>query len=377
MSDVTVLANFWKSSGITVLTGGQVLMIAIGFFLVFIAVIKKLQAQILIPLALGIILANVPISFISGPTGFLGSLYSFGIVKEFFLIFFFIGLGAMADFGPLIANPKTGLLGLASQVGIFVTFIITLLLANTFGFSLKGAAVVGILGAADGATAMFLSSKLSPEIFGAVVVTAYFYIAVLPVLQPPIMRMLVTEEERKIRMQSLKGVSRTAKLVTASLVLILCIIFVPSVSPLVGAFVFGNILKESRVADKLTKAARDELLDITTIFLGLTAGSMLSASSFLKLETLGIVILGFLAVITGTFTGVLLAKIMNKLSKEPVNPLIGAAGVSALPVASRVVYTEGARYDAKNQLLLHAMGPNVAGLIASLITAGIFLSILG
>ena len=352
-------------------------MIAIGFFLVFIAVIRKFQAQVLIPLALGIILANVPISFISGPNGILKSLYSFGIVKEFFLIFFFIGLGAMADFGPLIARPKTGLLGLASQVGIFVTFILALLFANTFGFSLKGSAVIGIIGAADGVTAMFLSSKLSPEIFGAVVVTAYFYIAVLPVLQPPIMRMLVTEEERKIRMQELDEVSRVKKLVTASLVLILCIIFVPVVSPLVGAFVFGNILKESRVADRLAKAARDELLDITTIFLGLTAGSMLSASSFLRVQTLGIVILGFIAVITGTFTGVLLAKIMNKLSKEPVNPLIGAAGVSALPVSARVVYTEGAKYDAKNQLLLHAMGANVAGLMASLITAGIFLSILG
>ena len=377
MTYIDALTNFWRSSGFTVLDGGQTVMIIIAFFLVFIAVRRKLQAQILIPIALGIILANIPINFISGPGGFLSGLYSFGIDNEFLLIFFFIGLGAMADFGPLIARPKTGLLGIASQAGIFIAFMGALLLAKPFNFSLADAASIGILGAADGVTSIFITSKLSPAIFGVVVITAYFYAAILPVLQPPIMRMLVSEKERKIRMNELRGVSRAEKLVVASAVLVLCIIFVPGVSPLIGAFVFGNLLKESRVADRLSKAARDELLDITTIFLGLTVGSMLSAADFLKWETLGIILLGFIAVITGTITGVLSAKLMNKLSREPVNPLIGSAGVSALPVASRVVYTEGARYDSGNQLLLHAMGPNVAGLLASLIIAGVFLSILG
>ncbi len=285
----------------------------------------------------------------------------------------------MTDFGPLIANPKTALLGGAAQLGIFGTLLGALALSQYvpgINFSIKDAASIGIIGGADGPTAIFLSSRLSPQLLGAIAVAAYSYMALVPIIQPPIMRLLTTEKEKMIEMVQLRHVSKREKIFFPLLVLLLCALFLPDAAPLMGALCFGNLIKETGVVDRLSKTATNELINITTIFLGLTVGSKLSADKFLRGETLGILLLGLIAFSVGTAGGVILAKIMNKFSKTPINPLIGAAGVSAVPMAARVVNKVGQEYNPNNFLLMHAMGPNVSGVIGSAVAAGVLLALL-
>ena len=288
-----------------------------------------------------------------------------------------MGVGALTDFGPLLANPKTALLGAAAQFGIFTTLIGAVALGGLswLDFSLKDAAAIGIIGGADGPTAIFLASKLSPRLLGAIAVAAYSYMALVPIIQPPIMKLLTSRKERSIKMEQLRYVSKAEKILFPLVVLAICILLLPSATPLIGALMFGNLIRECGVADRLSKAAQNELMNIVTIFLGLAVGSKLSAEAFLTLETLGILLLGLIAFAIGTTTGILLAKLMNVSSRKKINPLIGAAGVSAVPMAARVANKVGQQANPSNYLLMHAMGPNVAGVIGSAVAAGVLLAI--
>jgi oxaloacetate decarboxylase beta subunit len=292
-----------------------------------------------------------------------------------------MGVGAMTDFGPLIANPKTALLGAAAQFGIFIALLGALALTHWTGglvnFSLQDAASIGIIGGADGPTAIFLSSRLSPNLLGAIAVAAYSYMALVPIIQPPIMKLFTTEEERRIEMKQLRHVTKTEKIVFPLMVLILCILLLPSATPLIGMLMLGNLMKESGVVDRLSDTAQNALINIVTIMLGLAVGSKLAADKFLNANTLGILALGLAAFCIGTASGVLLAKLMNKCSKEQINPLIGSAGVSAVPMAARVSNKVGLEANPHNFLLMHAMGPNVAGVIGSAVAAGILLALCG
>lgn len=373
------ITNLLNSTGIANITWGQAIMICVGLLLLFLAIKKEFEPLLLIPIGFGGILANIPVAEIAGPTGFLGQIYNVGINSGVFPLIIFIGVGAMTDFGPLIANPKTALLGGAAQLGIFGTLLGALALSQYvpgINFSIKDAASIGIIGGADGPTAIFLSSRLSPQLLGAIAVAAYSYMALVPIIQPPIMRLLTTEKEKMIEMVQLRHVSKREKIFFPLLVLLLCALFLPDAAPLMGALCFGNLIKETGVVDRLSKTATNELINITTIFLGLTVGSKLSADKFLRGETLGILLLGLIAFSIGTAGGVILAKIMNKFSKTPINPLIGAAGVSAVPMAARVVNKVGQEYNPNNFLLMHAMGPNVSGVIGSAVAAGVLLALL-
>ena len=290
-----------------------------------------------------------------------------------------MGVGAMTDFGALIANPKTLLLGAAAQFGIFATLFGAIALNYVPGieFTLKDASAIAIIGGADGPTAIFLASKLAPELLGAIAVAAYSYMALVPIIQPPIMKALTTEDERKIEMKQLRPVTKIEKIIFPLGVLIMTIFFLPSATPLVGMFCLGNLMRESGVVDRLSSTAQNELINITTIFLGLGVGSKLSADAFLNVETLGILALGAVAFSIGTASGVLMAKTMNKISKDPINPLIGAAGVSAVPMAARVANKVGLQANPHNFLLMHAMGPNVAGVLGSAVAAGVLLALVG
>ena len=325
----------------------------------------------LVPIAFGGILANIPVCEIAGPHGFLGIIYNCGIESGLFPLFIFMGVGAMTDFGPLLANPKTALLGGAAQFGIFSTLLLALLL----GFTLPQAASIGIIGGADGPTSIFVTSRLAPDLLGAIAVAAYSYMALVPIIQPPIMKALTTKKERLIEMTQLREVSQREKIVFPLLVLGLCIIFLPDACPLIGALAFGNLCKESGVVERLSKTLQNEFINIVTILLGLSVGSKLQACKFLTVQTLYILILGLLAFSFATAMGVIFGKIMNKCSKTPINPLIGAAGVSAVPMAARVVNKVGLEYNQNNYLLMHAMGPNVAGVIGSAVAAGVLLAI--
>ena len=301
-----------------------------------------------------------------------------GVANGLFPLLIFMGVGAMTDFSPLIARPKLALLGAAAQFGIFSTLLGALFLSQSFDaiqFSLKEAAAIGIIGGADGPTAIFLASKLAPDLLGAIAVAAYSYMALVPIIQPPIMRALTTPEERTIKMSQLRVVSRRERVVFVMLVLGICTLLLPSATPLIGALMFGNLLRVAGVVDRLSSAAQNELINIVTIFLGLAVGSKLAAHTFLTIETIGILLLGLVAFAVGTATGVLLAKLMNKLSRDPINPLIGAAGVSAVPMAARVVNQVGQEYRQDNTLLMHAMGPNVSGVIGSAVAAGVLLAL--
>ena len=323
-------------------------------------------------------MANIPIAEIAGPNGFLGILYSLGVQNGLFPIIIFMGVGAMTDFGPLIANPKTALLGAAAQFGIFGSLVGAVVLTQTtsiIDFSLQDSAAISIIGGADGPTAIFIASRLAPELLGAIAVAAYSYMALVPIIQPPIMRALTTEKERKIKMIQLRKVHKLEKIFFPITLLILCILVLPDATPLVGALCFGNFLKESGVVDRLSDTMQNSLINIVTIFLGLAVGSKLAAEKFLVPETLGIIVIGLVAFSVGTATGVLMGKLMNKLSKDPINPLIGAAGVSAVPMAARVVSKVGTQEDSSNILLMHAMGPNVSGVIGSAVAAGVLISI--
>jgi len=350
---------------------GRIIMILIVFILFYLAIAKNFEPLLLIPIAFGGFLANIPLAGIGGEHGMLGIIYNMGIANEFFPLLIFMGVGAMTDFGPLLANPKTAILGGAAQFGIFGSLIG----AVAIGFSLKDASAISIIGGADGPTSIFIANRLAPDMLGAIAVAAYSYMALVPVIQPPIMKLLTTKEERQIVMKTGRKVHRLEKLFFPILVLLLTIMILPESAPLIGAFTFGNFAKESGVVDRLSNEMQNSLINIVTIFLGLGVGSKLAADKFLVLETMGIMIIGLLAFSAGTAVGVLMAKAMNKFSKEPINPLIGAAGVSAVPMSARVVSKVGSDSKPGNILLMHAMGPNVAGVIGSAVAAGVLLSI--
>lgn len=358
---------------------GQFLMLAVGCGLLFLGIVKKFEPLLLIPIGFGCLLANSPLSGISEPGGFLYQIFKGGIDTAIFPLIIFMGVGALTDFGPLLAHPKTALLGGAAQFGIFSTLLGALWLNGKFGieFSLQDAAAIGIIGGADGPTAIFLSSKLAPDLLGSIAVAAYSYMALVPILQPPIMHLFTTKAEREIVMQQLRPVSKSQKILFPIVVLFLCILILPSSVPLVGMLMFGNLLRECGVVQRLSNAAQNEIINIATIFLGLGVGSKLSASGFLNVETLGILVLGAVAFCIGTAAGVLMAKLMNLIFKQKINPLIGAAGVSAVPMAARVANKVGQDANPNNFLLMHAMGPNVSGVIGSAVAAGVLLTLLG
>jgi len=350
---------------------GRIIMIIIVFILFYLAIAKGFEPLLLIPIAFGGLLANIPLAHMTGPHGMLGVIYNMGIANEFFPLLIFMGVGAMTDFGPLLANPKTALLGGAAQFGIFGSLVGAVVL----GFDLQSASAISIIGGADGPTSIFIANRLAPDMLGAIAVAAYSYMALVPVIQPPIMRALTTKEERQIKMGVQRKVHRLEKLLFPIVVLMLSIMILPESTPLIGAFAFGNFVKESGVVERLNDTMQNALINTVTIFLGLGVGSKLAADKFLVLESLGIMIIGLVAFAAGTAAGVLMGKIMNKFSKEPINPLIGAAGVSAVPMAARVVSRVGAEERPGNILLMHAMGPNVAGVIGSAVAAGVLLSI--
>lgn len=357
---------------------GRIIMFFICFLLFYLAIKRGFEPLLLIPIGFGGLLANIPIADIAGPDGFLGIIYSFGIQTGLFPLIIFMGVGAMTDFGPLLANPKTAMLGGAAQFGIFATLIGALALSQyteIFNFSLADAAAIGIIGGADGPTAIFLASRLAPDLLGAIAVAAYSYMALVPIIQPPIMRALTTKDERKIRMVQLREVSKREKIMFPITLLMLCVIILPDATPLIGALAFGNLIRECGVVARLSDTLQNALINIVTIFLGLSVGSKLAAEKFLVPNTLGILLLGLIAFAIGTASGVIMAKIMNKFSKDKINPLIGAAGVSAVPMAARVVNKEGVKEDCNNILLMHAMGPNVSGVVGSAVAAGVLLSI--
>jgi oxaloacetate decarboxylase beta subunit len=370
------LISLWESTGLYNFTGPQAIMMLVGFLLLFLAIKKGFEPLLLLPIGFGAILSNIPIAGIAEPGGILYYLYT-GIKTGVFPLIIFMGVGAMTDFGPMLANPKTLFLGAAAQFGIFATLLGALALNAIpgFEFSLQDAAAIAIIGGADGPTAIYVASKLAPDLLGPIAVAAYSYMALVPLIQPPIMRALTTEKERKIEMQQLRVVSNVEKIIFPLMLLILCALLIPSAAPLVGMFCLGNLMNACGVVERLSKTAQNELINIVTIFLGLAVGSKLSAEAFLKAETLGILALGAVAFCIGTACGVLMAKVMNKFSDAPINPLIGAAGVSAVPMAARVANKVGLESNPHNFLLMHAMGPNVAGVIGSAVAAGILLSL--
>ncbi|MDN7123873.1 sodium ion-translocating decarboxylase subunit beta [Pseudidiomarina terrestris] len=373
------LLTLWDSTALSAFTWGQAAMMFVGALLLYLAISRKFEPLLLLPIGFGAILANIPLAGFTEPGGILYYIYVVGIDTGVFPLLIFMGVGAMTDFGPLLANPRTLLLGAAAQFGIFATLFgaIALNAVPGFDFSLQDASAIAIIGGADGPTAIFLASKLSPDLLGAIAVAAYSYMALVPIIQPPIMRLLTTKEERAVKMEQLRQIGRREKILFPLAVLFLTLLFLPTATPLVGMFCLGNLMREAGVVERLSKTAQNELINIVTIFLGLAVGSKLSASEFLTLETLGILGLGAVAFSIGTASGVLMAKLMAKLSTAPINPLIGAAGVSAVPMAARVVNKVGLEANQNNFLLMHAMGPNVAGVLGSAVAAGILLALVG
>lgn len=386
--------NLWTTTGIYNFTAGQAIMIVVCLFILWLGIVKQFEPLLLIPIGFGGLLSNIPVAAIAslstmavgdGGTvhtvfgGFLGQIYGFGIESGLFPLLIFLGVGAMTDFGPLIANPRTALLGAAAQFGIFFTIFGALLIGKFIPgltFSIKEAASIGIIGGADGPTAIFLTSRLAPDLLGAIAVAAYSYMALVPIIQPPIMKLLTTDSEKRIEMQQLRHVSKREKILFPLTVLLLCILLIPDATPLMGMLMFGNLLRECGVTERLSKTSQNELINIVTIMLGLAVGSKLAAEKFLQFKTIAILCLGLAAFCVGTASGVLLAKFMNIFSKNKINPLIGSAGVSAVPMAARVSNKVGQEYNQDNYLLMHAMGPNVAGVIGSAVVAGILLSML-
>ncbi|MDR2905134.1 MAG: sodium ion-translocating decarboxylase subunit beta [Helicobacteraceae bacterium] len=356
---------------------GRVIMFILCFILFYLAIAKQYEPLLLLPIAFGGFLANVPIADIAGPDGLLGVLYSMGIETGLFPLLIFMGVGAMTDFGPLLANPKMAILGGAAQFGIFGTLVLAVALAKTglFDFSLQDAAAISIIGGADGPTSIYVARHLAPDLLGAIAVAAYSYMALVPLIQPPIMRALTTEEERKIKMSQLREVSKVEKILFPVSLVTLCALVLPDAAPLIGALCFGNLARECGVVERINDTLQNSLINIVTIFLGLSVGSKLAADKFLVPETLGIVVLGLIAFSFGTAAGVIMAKTMNKFSKDPINPLIGSAGVSAVPMAARVSQKEAQKANPHNFVLMHAMGPNVSGVIGSAVAAGVLLSL--
>jgi len=379
MDILSGLENILQSTGIAHLTWGQLVMIAVSGLLIWLAIHKEYEPSLLLPIGFAGILVNIPLAGMGGVEGILGLIYAVGIQSGVFPLLIFLSIGAMTDFGPMLAHPKTLLLGAAAQLGIFATLLGALALGRYAGLELglRDAAAIGIIGGADGPTAIFLASRLSPRFLGAIAVAAYSYMAMVPLIQPPIMRALTTRRERAIVMRQLREVSRLERILFPFLVTGMCALLLPAAIPLVGMFMLGNVLRESGVVERLSRGAQNELINIVTVFLGLGVGSRLSADLFLRVETLVILALGFVAFSIGTAGGVLMGKLMSRFSREPVNPLIGAAGVSAVPMAARVVHRVGLETDPNNMLLMHAMGPNVAGVLGSAVVAGVLLALLG
>lgn len=375
-----------QAGGFSLLTWQMCFMWVIVAALLYMGIGRQYEPLLLVPIAMGALLANLPIEHIilkepvyeAGHLIEVGGLFYYiqqGVKLELFPPIIFLGVGALTDFGPLIANPKTLLLGAAAQFGIFATFLGA---ASSGLFGLTEAAAIGIIGGADGPTSIFVANKLAPDLMGAIAVAAYSYMALVPVIQPPIMRLLTTEKERCIRMKSLRQVGRLEKLVFALVVMVFCLVCVPDAAPLISMLFIGNILRECGVTERLVKAAQNEIINIVTIFLGLTVGLKMSSSNFLDAKTMGILVLGIFAFGIATASGVFMAKLMNLVWREnKINPLIGSAGVSAVPMAARVSHVEGQKADKSNFLLMHAMGPNVAGVIGSALAAGYFISSMG
>jgi len=375
----STLKTIWLTTGFANFGVGELFMIAIGCVLLYLAIVKKFEPLLLVPIGFGAILSNIPVADMAGPQGLLGYIYHVGIETGVFPMLIFLGLGALTDFGALIANPKTLLLGAAAQFGIFLTLMGALALnfLPGFDFTLQDAAAIGIIGGADGPTAIFLASRLSPELLGAIAVAAYSYMALVPIIQPPIMKALTTRTERQVVMEQLRPVSQLEKILFPLVILLVTALFLPAAMPLIGMLTFGNLLRECGVVERLNKTAQNELINLVTIFLGLAVGSKLQADTFLNVQTLGILALGAFAFSVGTASGLIMGKIMYRMTGGKVNPLIGAAGVSAVPMAARVVNRVGLQANPNNFLLMHAMGPNVAGVIGSAVAAGLLLALLG
>jgi oxaloacetate decarboxylase beta subunit len=372
------LLNLWQSTGIYQLEAGQALMIVLCLGLIFLAIRKGFEPLLLIPIGFGGLLANIPAAGMAETGGILALLYDVGLPTSVFPLLIFMGVGAMTDFGPMLANPKTLLLGAAAQFGIFGTLLgalaIGLLGIPGLEFTLKEAASIAIIGGADGPTSIYVTSRLAPDLLGPIAVAAYSYMALVPLIQPPIMRALTTPAERSIVMTQLRHVGQAEKIIFPLVLCLLIGLLLPDAAPLVGMFAFGNLMRESGVVERLADTSRNALINIVTIGLGLTVGSKLSAESFLHMKTLGILLLGMVAFSAGTAMGIIMAKIMNKFSTIKINPLIGSAGVSAVPMAARVSNKVGLEANPQNFLLMHAMGPNVAGVIGSAVAAGVLLS---
>lgn len=388
-----VLKGFWASTGFATISGGQAIMLLISFILLYLAIKKEFEPLLLIPIAFGMLLANLPeaglmaepiVEIVRHPEtgelvsqtkelgGLLYYLYQ-GVKLGIYPPLIFLGVGAMTDFGPLIANPKSILLGAAAQFGIFFTFVGAIAL----GFTGPEAASIGIIGGADGPTALYLTSKLAPELLGPIAVAAYSYMALVPIIQPPIMKALTTKEERSIVMEQLRVVSKKEKIIFPIMITVIVTLLLPSAGPLVGMLMLGNLIRESGVVDRLSKTVQNELINIVTIFLGTTVGATANAETFLSPSTIKIIVLGLIAFAVGTASGVLFGKLMCKITGGKVNPLIGSAGVSAVPMAARVSQKVGQEANPRNFLLMHAMGPNVAGVIGSAIAAGLLLMFFG
>jgi len=368
----------WNNTGLYQMLWGQGLMLLVGILLIYLAIVKKFEPLLLLPIGFGAILSNIPGANLAVDGGILHLFYMVGIESGAFPLIIFMGVGALTDFGPLLANPKTLILGAAAQFGIFATLLgaVGLSALGVFDFTLKQAAAIGIIGGADGPTSIYVASILAPELLGAIAVASYSYMALVPLIQPPIMRAMTTEKERQIKMVQLREVSQTEKIIFPIILLLLVALLLPAAAPLLGMFAFGNLMKESGVVNRLSDTTQNALINIVTIFLGLAVGSKLMAEKFLQLDTLGILILGLVAFAIGTTSGLLMAKLMNVFSKNKINPLIGSAGVSAVPMAARVSNKVGLESDSHNFLLMHAMGPNVAGVIGSAIAAGIMIQFL-
>lgn len=380
---ISLLERIWETTGFIDLTWQMLAMWVIVAVLLYLAVAKQFEPLLLVPIAFGALLANLPTEGIlegmkgiplrpDGSGGLFFYIYQ-GISLELFPPIIFLGVGALTDFGPLIANPRTLLLGAAAQFGVFATMFA----AVAINFTLPEAASIGIIGGADGPTSIFLANKLAPELLAPIAVAAYSYMALVPIIQPPIMRLLTTPAERRIRMQSLRKVGKTEKLIFATMVMVFCILLVPSASPLIFMLFLGNFFRECGVVDRLSKTAQNELINIITIFLGTAVGVTMSGERFLSSQTMGIMALGIVAFGFSTAAGILMAKGMNLVSKNKINPLIGSAGVSAVPMAARVSHVEGQKADPSNFLLMHAMGPNVAGVIGTALVAGYFIAAFG
>ena len=390
---IDILKGFWENTGFASITIGQVIMILVSFILLYLAIKKEFEPLLLVPIAFGMLLANLPLAglmaepvveIVKDPEtgklvqetkqlgGLLHYLYQ-GVKLGIYPPLIFLGVGAMTDFGPLIANPRSILLGAAAQFGIFFTFIGAIAL----GFTGPQAASIGIIGGADGPTALYLTSKLAPELLGPIAVAAYSYMALVPIIQPPIMKALTTEEERKIVMEQLRPVSKKEKIIFPIMITVIVTLLLPSAGPLIGMLMLGNLMREAGVVERLSKTAQNELMNIVTIFLGITVGATANAETFLSPDTIKIIVLGLIAFSIGTATGVIFGKIMCKATGGKVNPLIGSAGVSAVPMAARVSQKVGQEANPRNFLLMHAMGPNVAGVIGSAVAAGLLLMFFG